>query len=178
MSSEHQVDVALLVFRLAVGTVCLAHGYNHLLGGGKLAGTARWFGSLGMRPPMVHALVATFTELGIGVLFVLGLLTPLAGAGLIGVMVVAWITNHRKNGFFIFRPGEGYEYVMVLTASGVLFAGVGGGQWSVDRALKIFTPPSWLAFVVCLALGFGGAVLTLVTSWRPARPVETQPATS
>ena len=30
-------------------------------------------------------------------------------------MLVAFITNHMKNGFFIFRPGEGYEYVMMLT---------------------------------------------------------------
>ena len=36
-----------------------------------------------------------------------------------GVMTVAWIINHRKNGFFIFRPGEGYEYVMTLTAVGI-----------------------------------------------------------
>jgi len=30
-------------------------------------------------------------------------------------MVVAWIINHRGHGFFIFRPGEGWEYVMTLT---------------------------------------------------------------
>ena len=29
-------------------------------------------------------------------------------------MVVAGITAHRKNGFFIFRPGQGWEYVMNL----------------------------------------------------------------
>ena len=42
-------------------------------------------------------------------MLILGFLQPLAAAGVIGVMLVALITNHLKNGFFIFRPGEGYE---------------------------------------------------------------------
>ena len=50
---------------------------------------------------------------------IFGLLTPLGAAGVIGVMVVAFAINHRGNGFFIFRPGEGWEYVMTLALVGV-----------------------------------------------------------
>src|ERR1039458_2542347 len=106
--TEHSVDFALLVLRLTAGAVFLAHGINHVFGGGKIAGTGRWFESLGMRPGRMHAWTASLTEVGSGALLVAGLLTPMAAAGVVGVMLVAWITNHAKNGFFIFRPGEGY----------------------------------------------------------------------
>ena len=42
----------------------------------------------------------------------------LAASAVIGTMLVALITNHRGNGFFIFRPGEGWEYVMTLVIVG------------------------------------------------------------
>src|SRR5579859_2793629 len=123
MSSVSAADVGLLVLRAGVGAVMIAHGFNHVFGGGKIKGTARWFEGLGMRPGALHAWTASATELGAGALLVLGALTPLAAAGVIGVMVVAWVTNHATNGFFIFRPGEGYEYVMTLTLAGVALAG-------------------------------------------------------
>ena len=69
-----------------------------------------------MKPGILHAWLASITELVCGGDAVLGLLQPLAAAGVIGVMLVAFITNHLKNGFFIFRPGEGYEYVLTLHA--------------------------------------------------------------
>src|SRR4029079_15921390 len=100
------MNVALLLLRLMVGFTMFAHGYNHIWGGGKIAGTGRWFESLGMKPGPLHAWLASVTELGRGVMLFAGLATPLAAAGVIGVMLVAFITNHRKNGFFIFRPGE------------------------------------------------------------------------
>jgi putative oxidoreductase len=85
-------------------------------------------------------------------------------------MVVAWITNHRANGFFIFRPGEGYEYVMTLTAVGVGLAGVGPGEWSLDHAIGWFDPPGFLGLGIALAAGFGGAAALLIGFWRPTRP--------
>ena len=173
------LSLGLLLLRLAVGLVFIAHGWNHIFGGGKIAGTARWFDSLGMRPGIVHAWTASLTELGAGALLVLGLATPLAGAGVVGVMLVAWITNHLRNGFFIFRPGEGYEYVMTLTFCGLLFGAAGGGRWSVDYAAGIFDPPGWTVVAVCYALGIAGAAVLLLTSWRPgSRPAAATEAAS
>ena len=40
MSASHAADVSLLLFRVVVGIVFLAHGYNHIFRGGKIAGTA------------------------------------------------------------------------------------------------------------------------------------------
>lgn len=165
-------DLGLFILRAGVGVVFLAHGWNHIFGGGRIAGTARWFDSLGMRPGVVHAWFASLTELGAGLLLILGLATPLAGAGVVGVMLVAWITNHRKNGFFIFRPGEGYEYVMTLTLCGLVFAATGAGGWSLDHALGLFSPPSWPVTLISFALGIGGALALLAVCWRPARTAD------
>lgn len=172
MSDRDAVDLALLVFRVAVGAVFLAHGINHLFRGGKLVGTARWFESLGMRPGKLHAMTASVTEIGAGVLLVVGLLTPLAAAGVVGTMLVAWITNHRGNGFFIFRPGEGWEYVMTLTFSGLLLGAIGSGQWSLDHAIGFEDPPGVSGLATVLVLGAGGAAALLAGFWRPPPPKE------
>src|SRR3546814_2453408 len=71
-----------------------------------------------MKPGLLHAWLASVTEIVGGALLILGLLTSLGGAATIGVMAVAGITNHRGNGFFIFRPGEGWEYVLTLAIAG------------------------------------------------------------
>jgi putative oxidoreductase len=162
-------DVALLAFRVAVGAVFLAHGWNHIFGGGKIAGTARWFEGLGMRPGIFHAWVASITELVAGTLLVVGLLTPFAAAAVIGIMLVAWITNHRGNGFFIFRPGEGWEYVMTLTFCGLALSALGAGALSLDHAVGVFDPPGWAGLAIGVGAGGGGALLLLAGFWRPGR---------
>src|SRR4051812_44461283 len=170
MQDAAAADLSLLAVRIALGVVFLAHGYNHIFGGGKIAGTSRWFESLGMRPGRLHAWTASLTELGAGTLLLLGWITPLACAGVIGTMTVAWVTNHARNGFFIFRPGEGYEYVMTLTFVAVGLAGVGSGRWSVDHALGWFDPPGWWGLGLAAIAGFGGGAALLVTFWRPPQP--------
>jgi putative oxidoreductase len=168
MSDADAIDLALLVLRCGVGAVMLAHGINHIFGGGKIAGTARWFESLGMRPGPLHAWLASLTEVGAGVLLVLGALTPFAAAGVVGVMLVAWITNHLRNGFFIFRPGEGWEYVMTLTIAGLVIGTVGPGRWSVDEALEIRDDLRGVTgLLITVIAGGGGAAALLAGFWRP-----------
>jgi putative oxidoreductase len=167
LSAVTSADISLLTLRVALGTVFLAHGYNHVFGGGKIAGTGRWFESLGMRPGILHAWFASLTEIGAGLLLLLGLATPVACAGVVGTMVVAAITNHLRNGFFVFRPGEGYEYVLTLALVGIGLGGVGAGRWSLDNALGWFQPPGGLGLGFTLVAGIGGAAILLVTCWRP-----------
>jgi putative oxidoreductase len=85
-------------------------------------------------------------------------------------MLVALITNHLKNGFFIFRPGEGWEYVMVLTVSGFLLAIVGPGEWSLDKAFGLTTLWGWKGLLIALIAGVGGAAALLAVFWRPPTP--------
>ncbi|HEX4868993.1 MAG TPA: DoxX family protein [Acidimicrobiales bacterium] len=169
MSDIDSINLALLIFRCAIGAVMLAHGINHIFGGGKIAGTGRWFESLGMKPGPLHAWLASLTEIAGGALLVVGFLMPLAGAAVIGVMLVAWITNHRGNGFFIFRPGEGWEYVMTLTFAGLLLAVVGAGEWSLDHAFDLSDDlVGGTGLLVALVAGVGGALTLLAGFWRPA----------
>jgi putative oxidoreductase len=170
MSDADAVDLGLLALRCVVGAVMLAHGINHVIGGGRIPGTARWFESLGMRPGRFHAWLASGTEIAAGVLLVLGLLTPLAAAGVVGVLVVAWITNHRGNGFFIFRPGEGWEYVMTLTVVALAIGAVGPGSWSLDDALGFDELAGADGLALTAALGIGGAAALLLGFWRPPAP--------
>ena len=166
MSDADAVDLALLALRCVVGAVMLAHGVNHVIGGGRSAGTARWFESLGMRPGRLHAWLASGTEIAAGALLVLGLLTPVAAAGVVGVLVVAWITNHLGNGFFIFRPGEGWEYVMSLTVVALAIGALGPGSWSLDDALDLDDLAGAQGLALTAALGLGGAAALLVGFWR------------
>jgi putative oxidoreductase len=170
MSDAAAVDFALLVFRFGLGVVMFAHGYNHIYGPNKIAGTAGWFKSMGMRPALAQAWLASLTELAAGVALILGLLTPFGGAGLVGTMSVAWIINHRSNGFFIFRPGEGYEYVMTLLLSGIAIATTGPGKYSLDHAFDLVDDLSGTTgLLIALVAGGGGALLLLAACWRPPK---------
>jgi putative oxidoreductase len=123
-----------------------------------------------MRPGIAHAWVASITEVGAGVLLVAGLLTPLGCAGVVGVMAVAWAINHRGNGFFIFRPGEGWEYVMTLAFAAVALGALGPGEWSLDEALDLRDDVSGTTGLLIAALaGAGGAAALLALFWRPPR---------
>lgn len=163
------LNIAALLLRVIVGVTMLAHGWNHAFGGGRIAGTARWFASIGMRHARWQALVATVTELGAGALLVLGLLTPLAAAAVVGSMVVALVANHIRNGFFIFRPGEGYEYVLMIIVVSVAAGASGGGAWSIDNALHIRIG-GWWGLVLAAGLGLASGAVALGTSWRPLKP--------
>src|SRR6202035_6198709 len=94
------IVAALLLVRVVVGATMMMHGYNHWRGGGKIAGTARWFSGLGLRYGVLQAWMSVVTELGAGVLLIVGLVTSLACAAVISVMLVAGLLAHRRDGFF------------------------------------------------------------------------------
>jgi putative oxidoreductase len=104
----NELDTASLILRLVLGVTLIAHGWNHGFGPGGLKGTTGWFESIGLRPAKVHAAVSSYLELAAGAALLVGFLVPLAAAAGVGIMTVAFVTVHRKNGFFIFREGEGY----------------------------------------------------------------------
>ena len=160
------VDLGAAILRAIVGFVMLAHGWNHVFGGGKLPGVERWFASLGFRHARLQALFASFGELLFGALLVLGLLTPLACAGVFGTMTVAFVANHRPNGFFIFRKGEGYEYVLTLAVVSAALGALGAGAWSLDEVVG-FSVTGLAGLAVVVGLGGLGALLVLASSWRP-----------
>ena len=163
------VSAAALILRITLGGMILAHGLNKLFGGGRIPGTARWFESIGMKPGILNAWAACLTELGCGVLLILGLLTPLACAGLVALMTVAIVTVHRKNGFFVFNPGQGVEYCGVVALAAIALGGLGGGRWSLDHVLDTWTFTPWVGLAVAAGVGLGGAALQLLAVYRPPK---------
>jgi putative oxidoreductase len=169
------VVAALLLVRVVVGVTMMAHGYNHWRGGGRIAGTARWFSGLGLKYGVLQAWMSVVTELGAGLLLILGLLTPLACAAVISVMLIAGLLAHRPNGFFVFR--DGYEYVLVITVVCLALAALGPGRLSVDNAAGI-SITGWAGAGIALGVAVVATAGMLATFWRPkpeASPAESQP---
>lgn len=158
------IDIGLLIIRVWVGLVVVVHGVNHAR---SLDGTANWFESIGFRSARIQALNSAVVEIGAGVLLILGLGTSLAVAGIFATMFVAFWTVHRTNGFFIFRPGEGYEYVATLGLVALAIAIAGPGSASVDSALDIAdTLDGWIGASI-VGAGLIGAIGLLAVFWRP-----------
>ena len=171
IDSPRTFDTALLLLRAALGMMIFVHGYNKAFRGGKLAGTGRWFESMGMRPGKVHATLAAGTEMGVGVLLVLGLLTQLAAAGLIALMVVAFWTVHRDKGFMI--TGEGWEYVALIAVMGLVTAVLGPGRLSLDYEFEIaHRLDGKTGLGIALLLGVGAGAAQLLLFFRPPKPAE------
>ena len=166
-----EMNLAMLILRVGIGLTFAAHGYGKIFQGGRIPGTAGWFDSMGMKPGKLHAWLAALTEMGAGLLLAVGFLTPLAAAGMVGVMVVAGWTVHRHNGFMIVR--EGWEYTFVLAVVAISVATLGAMEWSVDHALGI--ADDWDGYLG-LAIAGGGGVLAglaqLALFYRPPKSKE------
>ncbi len=163
-----QVNLALLVLRLVFGLFLAYHGHNKFFGGGRIKGTAGWFGSMGFRNPRLQAYAAACTEIGAGVLLAAGLLTPLAAAGVIAVMIVAIVSAHWKVGFFIFKEGQGWEYCASIAVAALVIGTIGPGEWSIDHAIDLHFH-GWDGLVVSGAIGIGAAIAQMAAFYRPPR---------
>lgn len=170
MNDRDTIDGALLVARVWVGAVMLAHGWRHLKSVRSGPGMANWFESLGLKPGKLHAWNVTLTELAVGPALVLGLLTPAAYGGTAAIVLVALVTNHRKNGFWSNNPGEGWEYTATLAVLSLALGTLGPGSWSLDDAFGLSFPfdPSDAAGIATI-LGILGTVVFLLTFWRPPK---------
>jgi putative oxidoreductase len=156
-------DLAVLLLRVVFGLLFALHGYNKIANG--LDGTAGWFAGIGMRWPRRQAGAAAITEIATGVLLAVGLLTPLASAGMIGVMTVAYWVDHRNKGVFIFNGG--WEYVASVAVVALVVAIAGPGGISVDHALGIEVS-GIVVGLGALAVGIVAAASQLAISYRPS----------
>ena len=130
------INIGLLIIRLVIGLLFVGHGAQKLFGwfgGYGLKGTGGWFESIGMKPGVTMALFAGLAELIGGVLFALGLLTPLAGIMIAGTMVMAIVKVHAPNGLWV--TSNGYEYNLTLLAVAIGIALIGPGQYALDTFL-------------------------------------------
>jgi putative oxidoreductase len=169
------MDLAMLVLRVVVGGLFAAHGAQKLFGsfgGHGIAGTGQFFEGLGLRPGERHARLAGLGEFGGGLLLILGLLTPLGAAALIGVMTVAILTVHAAKGWQATEGG--YEYNVVLGAVAFALAAAGPGAWSIDHAIGFDGGVAW--GFLALAAGVLGGMGALISARGAGSRPEAQPA--
>ncbi|MDX2853636.1 DoxX family protein [Streptomyces sp. PA03-3a] len=128
----HAYDAGLLLLRLSLGLIVASHGSQKLFGwfsGPGLTGTGQLFTSLGYPSGRTMAVIAGLSELLGGLGLASGLLTPLAAAAVVGMMVNA-ISVKWHGGFFI---PNGMEYELVLAAGATALALTGPGRLAADR---------------------------------------------
>lgn len=139
-------DLGLLVLRLALGGAFVVHGLQKvfgLFGGPGIDGFAAFLQQSGFREPKILAWVTGVTELGGGALLVLGLFTPLAAAGILGVMANAIVVKWGS-GFFG-APGIELESAFAAMAFALLFAGP--GRVALDKGRSWFRRPLLSGFI-------------------------------
>ncbi|MFB9430422.1 DoxX family protein [Streptoalloteichus tenebrarius] len=155
-------DLGLLVLRLVLGGTFVAHGAQKLFGafdGPGIAGFAQYLDALGFRQTTLMAWVTGLTEFVGGVLVVLGLLTPLAAAGLLGVMISS-VAVKWPNGFFT-GTGQGFELDLVLAAAAACLLLAGPGRAAVDTG-RVWMRRPLISGLPFLVLAVGAAVLVLL----------------
>ncbi len=127
---------AALALRIPVGIIFAAHGAQKLFGwfgGYGLEGTGQFFGSIGLAPGYLMALLAGAAEFFGGLALIGGVLVRPAAAALAFAMLVAIFAVHVSKGFFLDKGG--YEYALALFAASISLLFSGGGRHSADRAI-------------------------------------------
>jgi putative oxidoreductase len=126
------LDLGLLVVRLALGGVMIAHGVQKAFLNGVPA-TQQGFAGMGAPLPEVTGVLVTLLELGGGVLVVLGLATRVVALLYGATMVGAALLVHLPNGFY--AAAGGWELVGLLAVLCLALVVSGAGRYSVDSAI-------------------------------------------
>ena len=138
-TNRSAVNWALLIGRIIVGVVFIAHGSQKFFGafgGPGLSGFVHMLGPIGY----LVAIGEFFGGLGL----VLGFLSRFSAASIIVIMIGAIAMVHGKFGFFMNwmgqQGGEGFEYHLLAIAvlSSILIAGP--GRFAIGRFLPL---PKW-----------------------------------
>jgi putative oxidoreductase len=136
------VDGLLLVLRIALGVIMMAHGCQKLFGwfGGAGFGQTVANFATGLDLPPWLSIMAILVESCAGLAVCVGLGTRLAALALcVHQLAAAWLV-HLPNGFFLnwtLRPGQGHgvEMNLALIAIAVALVLGGSGRWGLDARL-------------------------------------------
>ena len=163
------LDLGLLILRLVVGGLLFAHGAQKLFGwfgGPGLAGATGMFGAhLRLRPASFWAFFGSLTEVGGGLLVVLGLLWPIGPVAIIAAMLMA-LTVHWPR---FWAQGGGIEYPLVLLIAGLAVGLTGPGAYALDSVVNVQLPEplSLVVGVIAAVLGVGVALATRAPAQAP-----------
>ena len=135
--------LGLAILRVVTGIVFLMHGGQKLVQVGPGNFGSQALAGLGVPLPVFMGYVVTFVELIGGILLIVGLFTRLVAILLAVDMLVAILTVHLPNGFFM--SNNGFEFTLLLLTAAVALAVSGPGEASLDRTLASRTNNPTLA---------------------------------
>jgi len=119
---------AVLLLRVCMGLMFLAHAALKLFGFG-LAGTVRFFGTLGLSPAAAYFVIA-LEVLG-GVALFLGVWTRAVALVLtVHMLAIIWFVQGSK-GFVFSAPGGGWEFPAFWGATLLALSLLGDGAYAV-----------------------------------------------
>ncbi|GMB01570.1 DoxX family protein [Pelosinus sp. IPA-1] len=130
--SKRYYEWSMLVLRVALGIIFLAHGLQKIAG---FEGIVKWFGSIGL--PAALAYVVTTIETVGGAFLILGLFTRTAAAGIMFVMLGAIFSVKMSKGFI-----GGYEFDISLLAIAVALILSGSNTYSLGNLFSSFKASS------------------------------------
>ena len=131
-----QAGYGISLLRVVTGLTFMAHGSQKLFGwfgGYGLVGVGQWMESIGITPGYLMAALAGSAEFFGGLALVVGLLVRPAAVSLLVAMLVAIVSVHWANGFFITESG--FEYAMILGLISAVLLIEGAGKLSLDRRI-------------------------------------------
>jgi putative oxidoreductase len=130
------VDWALLVARIVVGVVFMAHGAQKLFGafgGPGLSAVVQMMGPLGY--------LVTIGEFFGGMGLIFGFLSRFSAASIILIMLGAIGMVHSQFGFFMNwtgkQAGEGFEYHLLVIGTLLPILIAGPGRFAIGRYLPL-----------------------------------------
>lgn len=156
-------DLGLLLLRVGVGLVFIAHGLQKVFGwwgGGGLDGFKTALSEAGYQHAGLLTYLGAGAQILAGVLLVLGLFTPLAAAGALAYLVNSLLTvlaAQRQDGYIsVFGP-DGVEYLLTLIVAVAAVILVGPGRYGFDAGRGWARRP-FVGSFVALVLGVGGGI--------------------
>lgn len=153
-------DLGLLLLRLAVGGIFLAHGLQKLIGlwnGPGLDGFRTLLEDSGYEQANLLAIAGAVGETAGGALLILGLATPFAGAAVLAVVINAWCFKQAAEPGLAFFAPEGVEYETLLGVAAAAIILTGPGKIAFDGRRGWATRPRFGSFIL-LVLGIAGGV--------------------
>ena len=117
-----------LILRVTLGALLLSHFVLKYFVFTP-AGTAQFFGSLGLPPALAY--LTMLVEAVAGVALVLGIWTRVAALAAVPVLLGAIVFVHLPNGFFFSAPNGGWEYPAFWALALVVQALIGDGAYAL-----------------------------------------------
>ncbi|WP_024508312.1 DoxX family protein [Bradyrhizobium sp. ARR65] len=131
MVDSRTAPYAALLLRLSLGVLFLAHAGLKILVFTP-AGTAKFFGSVGLPPELAYVIMTA--EVLAAIALILGIWTRVVALLATPILLGAIYTVHGPAGFFFTNPHGGWEYPAFWTIALVVQALLGDGAYALGAS--------------------------------------------